>query len=151
GVAVADINGDGPPDLVSTHGFSGNTFSVLLNTTAPGAGTASFAPEQPFSVGDEPFGVAVGDFNGDGKPDLAITDYWPTGSVNVLLNQTPAGGSPASFAAPRSFATGARPGAVAVGDFNGDGSPDLAVTNKLDATVSVLFNATPPGAAIPTF
>jgi hypothetical protein len=148
-LAVADINGDGRPDLVVTHGFSGDTLSVLLNTTAPGAGTPSFAPEQFFTAGHEPDRAAVGDFNGDGKPDLAIIDYSPTGSVNVLLNQTPAGASTVSFTAPQPFASGTSPDAVAVGDFNGDGNPDLAVTNY--NTMSVLFNATPPGATTATF
>ena len=48
--------------------------SVLLNTTAPGAATPSFAAKQDFTTGSGPFSVALGDLNGDGKPDLAVAN-----------------------------------------------------------------------------
>ena len=48
--------------------------SVLLNTTAPGAATPSFAAKQDFTTGSGPVSVAVGDLNGDGKPDLVVAN-----------------------------------------------------------------------------
>ena len=70
-----------------------------------------------------PASVAVGDFNGDGKQDLAAANYFGD-SVSVLL-----GNGGGGFGAKTDFATGASPRSVAVGDFNGDGKHDLAAAN----------------------
>ena len=148
-LAVGDFNGDGKPDLVVANGQS-NTVSVLLNQTAPITLAPSFAPQQTFATGSGPDWVAVADFNGDGKPDLAITSQW-SDTVSVLLNTTPAGASLPTFAPGQTFATGKNPVSVALGDFNGDGKPDLVVANAISNTVSVLLNTTPAGATIPTF
>jgi len=86
--------------------------------------------------------MAVGDFNGDGKPDLAVTNYL-NANVSVLLNTTAQGSTTASFATQKTFATGGRPGTLAVADVNGDGKPDLAVPNFYDNNVGVLLNTTP--------
>jgi hypothetical protein len=69
--AVADINGDGKPDLIIAN-LGAATVSVLLNTTPTGAATVSFAPEQTSAAGNHATSVAVGDFDGDGRPDLAV-------------------------------------------------------------------------------
>ena len=81
--------------------------------------------------------MAVGDFNGDGRPDLAVANFG-SGTVSVLMDTTAAGATTLSFAAQQTFAVGAGPISVAVGDFNGDGKPDLAVANHGSNTVSVL-------------
>jgi hypothetical protein len=148
-LAVADFNGDGKADLATTSS-SGNTVSVLLNTTAAGSNTLSFTAAQTFAVGTNPVALAAADFNGDGKPDLAVTN---TGSntVSVLLNTTAAGSDTASFAAQTTFAVGSHPAGVLAADFNADGRPDLAVANSSDQTVSVLLNTTASGAATPSF
>ena len=70
-LAIADINGDGRPDLIFTN-YSLNSASVLLNTTAPGANTVTFGDATPFMVGTGAAQIAVGDVNGDGRPDLAV-------------------------------------------------------------------------------
>jgi hypothetical protein len=138
-VAVGDFNGDGKPDLIFG---GGDLVSVLLNTTPAGAATPSFAPPQSFPVVGGPESVAVADFNGDGKPDLAFTDGADT--VSVLLNTTPTGATTPSFAPQQTFAAGNIARSVAVADFNGDGKPDLAFVNSVyDGTVSVLLNTTP--------
>jgi hypothetical protein len=85
--------------------------------------------------------VAVGDFTGDGKPDLAVgVDGLP--GLAVLHNTTPAGASAASFAPQQTFIPSYGASYVAVGDFNGDGKPDLATV--LNTTSEwVLLNTTP--------
>ncbi len=126
---------------------------MLLNTTTPGATTPSFATQATFVVGNDPESVAIGDLNGDGKPDIAVANYnyHGNGSISVLLNTTTPGATTPSFAAQVSFAVGNDPESVAIGDLNGDGRPDLAVANNGSNTVSLLLNATPPGATLPTF
>jgi hypothetical protein len=132
-VAVGDFNRDGTPDLaVADYGDSqgnGGGVSVLL-----GNGDGTFQAARAFAAGSVPRSVAVGDFNGDGKLDLAVANYvYPNGTVSVLL-----GNGDGTFQGARSFAAGDLPESVAVGDFNRDGTPDLAVANN-GSTVSVLL------------
>lgn len=141
---AADVNGDGKLDLVVAN-YNDNTVSVLRNTTAPGANTANFAPQQIFSTGNGPRSVTAADVNGDGKPDLVVTNSIGSGSVSILQNTNAPGATSLSFAAPVTFASGQIPNAVAVADFNGDGKPDLVAANQGTNTVSVLLNATAAG------
>jgi hypothetical protein len=93
-VALADLNGDGRPDLaVANNNPNTNTVSVLLNTTAAAAAKPSFASQLIFAVRSQPFSVAVGDLNGDSRPDLAVANYDRSNSpspgfVSVLLNNS---------------------------------------------------------------
>jgi hypothetical protein len=148
-VAVDDFNGDGEPDLAVVN-QSSNSVSVLLNTTAPGSAAPSFAPRQDFATGSLPNSVATGDFNGDNRPDLAVADVG-SNRVSVLLNTTAPGSTTTGFLPRKDFVTGSAPDAVAVGDINGDGTPDLAVANFFGNSVSVLLNTTLPGSTVPSF
>jgi hypothetical protein len=147
--AVGDFNGDGEPDLAVVNQGS-NSVAVLLNTTAPGSAAPSFAARQDFATGSIPNSVAVGDINGDGMPDLAVADVG-SNRVSVLLNTTARGATTPSFSPRQDFGTGSAPDAVAVGDLNGDGMPDLAVANFFSNSVSVLLNTRAPGSAVPSF
>ncbi len=149
-VAVGDLNGDGLPDLAVADAGD-NTISVLLNTTAPGASVPTFAAPQVFDVGSHPAALAIGDINHDGKPDLIVADDVAPGLVSVLLNTTPAGATVPSFTSHVDFPTGLNPVAVAIGDINGDGNPDLVVADFGSNTVSVLINTTASGATTPSF
>ena len=79
-VAVADLNADGAPDLVTANGAS-NDVSVLL-----GSGDGTFQAQQTFPVSDGPFSVAVADLNADGAPDLVTANGF-SDDVSVLLHQ----------------------------------------------------------------
>jgi hypothetical protein len=113
---------------------------VLLQDAAhPG----SFLAPVTYATQAEAVDVAVGDLNGDGKPDLVVANLGPapTGSVSVLL-QDPA--RPGVFLAAASYQGFGQPLAVAIGDLNGDGHPDIAVADGTSATV-MLQIATAPG------
>jgi len=129
-VAVADFNGDGYPDLAVANEGS-NTVSVLL-----GNGDGTFQAAVTYPVGTKPVFVAVGKFNleNNGYPDLAVANYEDVpGDVSVLV-----GNGDGTFKAAVTYEVGTDPFSVAVGDFNGDGYPDLAVANFGSNTVSVL-------------
>ncbi|HZM85719.1 MAG TPA: FG-GAP-like repeat-containing protein [Blastocatellia bacterium] len=130
-VAVGDFNLDGRPDLATANATSDNV-TILL-----GDGTGNFnqAATSPEAVGDIPQSVAVGDFNLDGKPDLA-TGNSDSNNVTILMgdgtgNFNPAATSPEPV--------GSFPSAVAAGDFNLDGKPDLAVANYVSNNVTILI------------
>lgn len=131
-VGIADLNGDGKLDL-AVMSQNTNIVSVLLGT-----GTGSFSAATGFPVGGTPvaFGaIAIGDLNGDGKLDLAVTDG--ESNVSILL-----GTGTGSFEPFTSVSAGTSPSAVAIGDFNQDGKPDLAVANYDSNNVSILLNMT---------
>ncbi len=134
-VEVGDFNGDGIPDLVTANSAD-NTMSVLL-----GNGDGTFTLKSSPAVGDAPYSFAIGDFNGDGILDMAVANCgdcsylnYNSNTVTVLL-----GNGDGTFTTKSTLTVGTAPEFVAVGDFNGDGIPDLAVTNGSDNTVSVLL------------
>jgi hypothetical protein len=151
-VALGDLDGDGKLDIVVSNGFD-NTVSVLMNTTPAGAAVPTFAPQVTFATGPAPAGLALGDVTGDGKLDIIVANENPSGagSVSVLMNTTPAGAATPSFASQVSYAVGLEPLSVALGDLDGSGRLDIVVGNDASGSVSVLMNATPAGAAAPSF
>ncbi len=110
----------------------GNSVTVLLGN---GVGGFTAAAGSPFLVGFGPSDVAVGDFNGDGIQDLAVSNAGDNSVAGLLGNGS--GGFTAGTGSP--FATGTQPDAVVVGDFNGDGMQDLATINSVSANITVLL------------
>jgi len=146
-VAIGDLDGDGRPDLAVANAHSlSNTVSVFKNMTATGTITAnSFAVKVDIATGENPSSVAVGDLDGDGKPDLAVANDG-SNTVSVFRNTGVAGAITVSSFAPKvDFATGSNPTYVAIGDLDSDGKPDLAVTNSNNNTISVFRNASTIG------
>jgi len=133
-VAVADFNADGKPDLVIANvgpyeqfTYTGGDVSVLL-----GNGDGTFQAAVNYNAGIGPSSVSVGDFNRDGKADLAVVNVGS--DVSVLL-----GNGDGTFRTAFNYGAGSGPAAVAVDDFNGDGAPDLAVASTF-VGVSILLN-----------
>jgi FG-GAP-like repeat/FG-GAP repeat len=101
----------------------------------------SFGPALSFPTGIEPRAVALGDFNGDGKLDLAVADHFgttrPGGPVDGTLSVLPGNGD-GTFGPAVSYPSVTHPNDVAVGDLNGDGKLDIVVANE-GGTVSVFL------------
>ena len=138
------MDGDGKPDLVVANEFV-NTLSVLRNTSVPGV--ISFASKIDLATGASPYAVAMGDLDGDGKPDLVATsDYYDNvllgWTVSVFRNISSAG--TIGFDTKQVFVTGQDPVLLAIGDIEGDGKPDLATAGAWD-TVHVLRNTSTIG------
>jgi len=123
-VVVADFNGDGILDLAVANApdeYGGPLTPYLTILLGNGDGTFTAAPNAP--APGEPWVVSVGDFNGDGIPDLAFSNsYASNNSVSILL-----GNGDGTFTAAPGVATGNGNNDVLVGDFNGDGKLDLAL------------------------
>jgi len=133
-LVVGDLNGDSVLDLA----FAGlNTYNVLVTR---GNGDGTFGPIQSFNfpVGQLPFAIAMADFNNDSKLDLATANDL-TDNISVLINNTPAGASTFSFLPASNFAVGSRPRDLAVGKFDNDVYPDIAVANYNSNTISILL------------
>jgi len=135
-LAAADFNHDGYPELVIANAGTapGNGNLILL----PNNKNGTFGAPIISYAGSNPGFVAAGDFNGDGKQDVAVTNQ-DSGSVSVLL-----GNGKGSFTLKSTNCVGSTlcagvPVAIAVGNFNGNSHLDLAVANYNDASVSVLL------------
>ncbi len=134
-LAIADLDGDGEPDLTVSNGAIGgninsNTVSVLRNF-----GDGTFAPQvfYPMGVFVRPF--VLDDFDGDGARDLALSD-WDYPAVRIVLNQ-----GDGTFPANAEYNSGGGPRSVSVSDFDADGIPDVAAVNNNSAnTVTTLRN-----------
>jgi len=130
---VGDFNGDLLPDIATyntstTSSTAASSISVLLSLNG-----LSFGTPVVTGLGTGQGAIAAGDFNNDGKLDLAVAQT-ANNQVVVLL-----GNGDGTFQAPRSFATGTAPDSIVVADFNRDGKLDIATANNTANSLSILL------------
>jgi uncharacterized protein (TIGR03437 family) len=135
-LAAGDVNGDGKPDLaVVVNTQNGGTADEVLVFLASADG--SFKSSASYAVGPVAFAVVTGDFNSDGRLDLAITNEGgyaqSDGTISLLFGKGD-GTFSAAVPIPLSGAQGLGPYSIAGGDLNGDGKLDLVVTISNDTT-----------------
>jgi hypothetical protein len=133
-VALGDVNSDGRLDLAvaNNDANTGNTVSVLL-----GLASGGFSPKADYPTGAGPLVVAVGDLNGDGRPDLAVANNkGGTGTTASILLGLAGGG----FGPKADYTIGTGPTGIVLSDLNSDGRLDLVTSNSASSSVSVLLN-----------
>lgn len=133
-IVAGDFNGDGYPDLAATSGTrGGNVVNVLL-----GSNNGVFQKAVTYSISNVPFSIAMGDLNNDGKTDLVVTTGSPPSgggyNVSALI-----GNGDGTFQKAIDSYCGSMPAAIAVGDFNRDGKPDVAVGTQAPPALKILF------------
>jgi hypothetical protein len=139
---AADLNNDGADDIVTTN-TEGNNASILLSD---GQGNFSQPSGSPVACGDAPFGLAIGDVNGDKKPDLAIINSPASmaegkgkNGLTILIGD---GAGSFSIMNGSPFPAGKIPSRVAVGDVNGDGINDVVTSDNGDNEIYLLSMST---------
>jgi hypothetical protein len=133
-VAIGDLNGDGRPDLVTSNVNDGTSPGSLTVITRKSDGSGWDAPVKISLAQIEPYSVAIGDLNGDGKADLVTANIGST-SVTVIARKSDGSG----WATPEEIpGTGLEPWSVAIGDLDGDGQPDIATVDQSGDTVTMI-------------
>jgi hypothetical protein len=125
-VAVADVNGDGIPDVIITNELINGAATVLL-----GKGNGTFHSPMSFAAGKYPNAVVVADVNGDGHPDIIVGNF-SYANVSVLL-----GNGNGTFQAPLNLTTNVGGQSVALADINGDGHLDIVAVGNSSSINSV--------------
>lgn len=134
-VAIGDIDGDGFADLILAA--QGDKLVAIHRNTSTGAGTIQFASREDLPAASQLQSVALGDFDGDGKLDISVAGK-NTSLVAIYRNTSTVGDI--SFADKSQLLAGSSPSAVAVGDLDDDGKPDLAVTDATDDHIRLYKN-----------
>ena len=143
-VRVADLDGDGRPDVICANSGSG-TISIFQNIGVAGTLTTnSFAPRVDLACVNQSQDVAVADFDGDGKPDLAVVNFGAT-QLSLFRNVSTIGViATNSFAARVDLPAMTQSQTIMAVDVDGDGKLDLVTGANGDA-ISIYRNTATPG------
>jgi hypothetical protein len=134
-VVVGDFNLDGKPDLAVASYIAASVMILLGN----GNGIFTPAVGAPINVGNTPVALAIGDFNSDSKPDLAVANVGTSAATNRVTILIGNGSGGFTQAAGSPIVVGNGPRSISVGDFNSDGKKDLAIANSGFANVTILL------------
>lgn len=133
-VAVGDVDGDGRADALSANAQwdEGRTLEGFLTTRLQGTTAGTFADPRRVDTGLGPVALAMGDLDGDGRPDAVVANWEDRNGACEVTIHLQAGMPSGTFQAdPVVVSLGARrPGDVALGDLNGDGRMDLALAAR---------------------
>lgn len=139
GVVIGDFNVDGKSDIATTN-FVSATVSILKNISI--GDSIIFAPKIDIISQPDPYDIATGDLNGDGKLDIIVSNINQS-SISYFIN-TSSGGN-ISFAARVDRTTGNGPKNVHCSDIDGDGKMDIIVVNTQSNNISILRNTSSGG------
>src|SRR5262249_26253923 len=124
-IAAADFNEDGIQDLaVATT----NDLCVLLGLGSGGHGLGTFGAAAHYVTGSSPRGIALGGFNDDGRPGIAVAGQG-VGTISIFLANGSGAVGNGTFASAANFSGGSSARGIVAADFNADGVTDLAVTH----------------------
>ena len=140
-VVAADLDGDGHADLVMPNASPDDPHDTV--TILFGDGHGHFAPPVPIVAGPAPFKIAIADVNGDGRPDILVTNY--SGHISDTsrdgLTWIRNDGGRRFTAFPERIATGHGSWDIEAGDLNGDRFADAVFNNVADNTITVVYGS----------
>jgi len=139
-----DMNGDGKNDMVVSNNGS-DKISVFKNLST--LGNIKFDSQVSFPATSEPEGLAVGDLNGDGKPDVVVANHYGA-VVSVFTNESTEDSIKMSNKV--DYTTSSWPTSVAINDLDGDGKPEIVAVNYYYSSATILQNKVNPSAQIIT-
>ena len=144
-LCLCDFDGDNRTDIVTANDGA-NTLDLFANTTAaPGLANITFN-RIPFLIGSRSIHSKCGDLNGDGKPDLVISEGGANGDRLFIFRNTSTGPGVFTFSIQSITLTGKKVKRTDIADLDNDGKPEVIVTNQTGNDVTVLVNQSTPAA-----